>query len=409
MDNGLANARAGSGVWFGNNDVRNVAGRVPGQRQSNQTAEIYAVELAHRITDSERLLEWEKAGWIGEVAALLRTRSAPTTFRWVKGHSGVEGNEGADKLAKEGAEMDRMYLPQNLPAPKRFLKQGAEMASLTQKLAYKGIRRQKRVELSDKTKGRVEGILKEIEEWEGKRHETESIWKQIRKEPVEKKHRDFVWKTLHGAHRIGTYWKAIPGYEERAKCRTCGEDEDMRHILTECRATGQALLWRLVRDILAKRDVRMPERPNLGLYTGAALLSVEEDEKPNPGKTRLAKIVLTETAYLIWKLRCERVIEWQNEENKQHSERAIIAKWRAALNAKLQQDVLYTRKTVAGKKVMSEEIVEATWEGLLNTTRGGVSEWINSTGVLVACVRKAFPPGGNGGVNPQTLHIDGKT
>ncbi|KAJ8454688.1 hypothetical protein ONZ51_g12889 [Trametes cubensis] len=355
MDNGLASARAGSGVWFGDDDPRNTAGRVPGQNQSNQTAEIYAVELAHRsvppfaplhiVTDSEyvvkgltrRLLEWEKMGWIGvqnaqemkEVAALLRTRSAPTTFRWVKGHDGIKGNEEADKLAKEGADMDKAFLPQNLPAPKRFLKQGAAMASLTQKLAYKGIRRQKRVKLSDKTWKRVEAVVEEIKKWGGKRHETANVWKQIRKEPIEKKHRDFIWKTLHGAHRIGTYWSAIPGYEERAKCKMCNVDEDMKHILTECGATGQALLWRLARDLLVRKGVPAPEAPTQGLYIGAALVSVEVDEKPDPGKTRLAKIVLTETAYLIWKLRCERVIEWQDDEGRQHSEQKVAARWRA--------------------------------------------------------------------------------
>ncbi|KAI0326649.1 hypothetical protein GY45DRAFT_1258552, partial [Cubamyces sp. BRFM 1775] len=48
MKNGLANARARSGVWFGDNDERNAAERVPGQHQSNQTAEIHAVKMAHR-------------------------------------------------------------------------------------------------------------------------------------------------------------------------------------------------------------------------------------------------------------------------------------------------------------------------------------------------------------------------
>ncbi|KAH9891236.1 hypothetical protein C8Q73DRAFT_651532, partial [Cubamyces lactineus] len=49
-DNGLATARAGSGVWFGEQDARNRGERVPGSDQSNQIAEIYAVTMAHRAT-----------------------------------------------------------------------------------------------------------------------------------------------------------------------------------------------------------------------------------------------------------------------------------------------------------------------------------------------------------------------
>ncbi|KAI0327200.1 hypothetical protein GY45DRAFT_1257511, partial [Cubamyces sp. BRFM 1775] len=48
-DNGLASAAAGGGMWFGPGDVRNASERVPGQQQSNQTAELYAVEMAHRV------------------------------------------------------------------------------------------------------------------------------------------------------------------------------------------------------------------------------------------------------------------------------------------------------------------------------------------------------------------------
>ena len=39
MNNGRADARAGSGVWFGAGDDRNASERVLGDAQSNQTGE----------------------------------------------------------------------------------------------------------------------------------------------------------------------------------------------------------------------------------------------------------------------------------------------------------------------------------------------------------------------------------
>ena len=58
--NGLADAAAGSGVWFGPQDTRNVAVRVPTETETNQTAELYAIELglkmAHRMGFQQILL-----------------------------------------------------------------------------------------------------------------------------------------------------------------------------------------------------------------------------------------------------------------------------------------------------------------------------------------------------------------
>jgi ribonuclease HI len=126
------NAQSGSRIWFGPADERNKAIRVPRDLQSNQIGEIVAVIVAVEatptfqpleiLTDSKYVINgltthlgtWEDRGWIGiknaplfkKAAHLLRKRTAPTSFRWVKGHDGIEGNEESDCLAKEGTVKD---------------------------------------------------------------------------------------------------------------------------------------------------------------------------------------------------------------------------------------------------------------------------------------------------------------
>ena len=92
------------------------------------------------------LTKWEDRGWIGikntpffqRAAYLLRRRKAPTTFKWVKCHEGVEGNEQSDRLAKEGAAK-LIPDPLDLSVPDNFNTQGAKLTTLTQEIAYNGI------------------------------------------------------------------------------------------------------------------------------------------------------------------------------------------------------------------------------------------------------------------------------
>ncbi|XP_031848424.1 ribonuclease H1 [Nomia melanderi] len=130
--NGTAGAKAGIGVWFGENHPLNVSQAVVG-KQTNNMAEILAVTIAARkakeagitklkiITDSKFLIQcittwmpkWKYNGWktsenqpVKNKDELIEMEKALESLNilWehVNGHSGIYGNEMADKLARAG-------------------------------------------------------------------------------------------------------------------------------------------------------------------------------------------------------------------------------------------------------------------------------------------------------------------
>ncbi|XP_012175914.1 ribonuclease H1 isoform X1 [Bombus terrestris] len=131
--NGRENAKAGIGVWFGDNHPLNVSEAVVG-RATNNNAEINAVTVAARQarkagiknlkinTDSQFLINcikywmpsWKEKGWVTSnnkpvinKNELIEMEEAlkPLNVVWnhVNGHVGVYGNEMADKLARTGS------------------------------------------------------------------------------------------------------------------------------------------------------------------------------------------------------------------------------------------------------------------------------------------------------------------
>ncbi|KAF8915000.1 hypothetical protein CPB85DRAFT_1180770, partial [Mucidula mucida] len=153
-------------IWFGQDDPRNESLRLPEAlgKLSNQLGEITRAYRASVIADktedltmlsdsmtmisaiTDHLQNNEDNGWIGvadqtahkALVASLRERTGMTYLQWVKGHSGIAGNEEADKLATKGLtkeKADRVEFEMN----PLFSITGAKLKTITQATAYKAI------------------------------------------------------------------------------------------------------------------------------------------------------------------------------------------------------------------------------------------------------------------------------
>ncbi|KAL6308233.1 hypothetical protein BKA93DRAFT_815570 [Sparassis latifolia] len=238
----------------------------------------------HIVSDSrysidgltKHLAKWEARRWIGvsnkrlfqATAARLRERGAITTFRWVKGHNHEPGNEAADKLAREGACKP---LPDALDT---------------------------------------------------------SILSKFNLTDITRKIRDFLWKSIHKAHRCGTWWDNIPNYTHRSTCSTCDVPESMEHILNDCSAPGQEIIWSLAKKLWLKKH---PSWPNISLGTilGCSLANFcSTNGKRQPGANRLFHILISESAYLAW---CIRSMTNRKFEHKALPRSCVLRTWSGTL------------------------------------------------------------------------------
>lgn len=406
-NNGAANAVAAGGVWFGLNNAQNVSSLVPGMAHSNQVAELFAVSMAavvvppfaplHIVTDSKYVLKgltehsrkWEAEGWHGvanaaairDALARLRARSAPTTLRWVKGHAGDPGNEGADMLAKDAVRArKRMRMP---PAPLKFVASGVAFIAVSQKLAYGIIKRTKKPDCRHTTRKNLDKASEAVYSVSGIRPTDAAIWCGVWKLDADRPVRAFWWKMLHGAHKIGAYWNNISNCTDRAYCKYCGALETMSHILIECNVPWRVALWTEAVDLLEKRGVLV------GQISFGHILALSVFVPPKRGTqssssadVRLTRIVLAELMYLSWVLRCEWTIGKEGDMGRIFSVSEVLNRWYWRINRRLRFDVLLARRAKGGQ-VPLKDVVQATWRGLISCSGSEPADWMSLSEVLV--------------------------
>ena len=187
---------------------------------------------------------------------------------------------------------------------------------------------------------------------------------------------------------VGDVWNHIPSLEHRETCSICTTTESMEHILTQCQANANRIIWNLAKDTWPHHDTPWPEI-NIGLVMGTGCLNIQTNEDPQDenirrphtimtqrAKTRLLQILISESAHLIWVLRCERTIQ-----EKTHTDDKIKARWLRKINERLTCDRITATKIVRNKT--HTNLVKNTWKKVIQRHNDLPVDWFSNCEVLV--------------------------
>ncbi|KAI9059934.1 hypothetical protein FKP32DRAFT_1578912, partial [Trametes sanguinea] len=301
-------------------------------------------------------------------------------------HNGHHRNEGADRLAAVGAELAETPIP--LEANPRYKQTGASLAGMTQKLAYRAIRKRKERDAQPRraTQESLTKIVEGVKSACGTEPTEVSVWKALSKPHVSRECRQFLWKAIHDAFMIGNKWQRptmSPALRERAICKLCGCLEDMNHILFACSAEERGMAWDLMESLWRSTGEDWCA-PGWGTILGAPCVTFSA---PDGSRKHIVEarwtILATETAYMIWKLRCERGIQ---AEGKRYTAPEAANRWRKTIDDRLKIDRRMTAKSL-GKNALQEAEVDAIWRPMLHDSTVLPTDWVQNNGVLVGIRR----------------------
>jgi hypothetical protein len=154
----------------------------------------------------------------------------------------------------------------------------------------------------------------------------------------------------------------------------------MEHVLAKCEVLGQAQIWGLAKQLWMMKGVEMEWiEPTFGniLASPSVVCRSQNADSVGEGNTRLYWILMTESAHLIWKIRCERVIR-----NEEITPTEVHNKWINMMNQRHAMDCRMASKKYE-KKAVPKKLLLGTWKGTLLGENRLPADWSGESGVLV--------------------------
>ncbi|KAJ7705112.1 hypothetical protein B0H16DRAFT_1827601 [Mycena metata] len=186
---------------------------------------------------------------------------------------------------------------------------------------------------------------------------------------------------IHEGYKVGKHWAKIEGHEFKGICSHCGIAESMEHILTKCDVPGQERVWEMASELWKiKTDKELP-KPTMG-----QIMACAATKKGSTGETRLFRILVSESAFLVWRLRNERVIQGKPPA----SLREIQNRWLRTMNVRLKLDCALTDAGKYGKKALKKDLVIKTWVKVLKNEENLPKDWTREAEVLNEAGRRVF-------------------
>jgi len=181
----------------------------------------------------------------------------------------------------------------------------------------------------------------------------------------------------HDTYRTGDQWLQCENedYQRRGYCQVAeceNATSSLDHILTNCSLKSQKQIWAYAEEIWNRAKPPFEwERPNIGTIVACAqMCPPARTERINRGKYRLYRIIMMESAYLIWKLRWERTFSREDEETEQE----VSNRWHATINERLRLDIALTHPRWKNKAIPAKKVIN-TWKNTLENEEYLTKDW----------------------------------
>ncbi|EJD36788.1 hypothetical protein AURDEDRAFT_73872 [Auricularia subglabra TFB-10046 SS5] len=243
---------------------------------------------------------------------------------------------------------------------------GYKLAIISQNHAYKILCSMRSVGDRHGTTVNVGRVRAAVGEATGHWPSEKEVWETTRMAEINRPAREFIWRSLHNMQSVGNYWRNIRNREMLGDCPQCESLESMDHILFECNAPGQDIVWSEVKQLWARTGLGWPG-VNFGTAVGCGLMVIKgQDGAPLPGASRLFRILISEAIFLIWKIRNERRIQNKDDPELHAAGDEIVRRWRATIERKFRLELnLTSRKRYKGRALKWKSVL-LTWGPIIH-------------------------------------------